>query len=283
MKTLSGAFQSHLDGGSAFLATLWRVTRVDGVIHRYTDHDNPLTVGGFVYESVAGYTRSAITSSADMAVDSLELKSVHQDATIAEDDLRANKYQGAEVLISLCVYTDLTITPVDLRIGWLGQITLADKEYTIELRGLSDRLQQTIGRLYGRDCDADLGDARCGVDLTLPIHNATGTAATVVSDNEFTDPARTETKWTAGKLTWTSGNNAGVSIEIKKADGAGTITLWQPMPKPIVIGDAYAIKAGCQKRRLEDCVALYNNAVNYRGFDTTPGNDYLTSQFPDQQ
>lgn len=283
MKTIPAAFQAHLDSGAAFLATLWKVTRVDGVIHRYTDHDQPLTVGGFVYESVAGYTRSAITSSADMAVDSLELQSIHQDATLSETDLRAHKYQGAEVLISLCVYTDLSIPPVDVRIGWLGQTTLGDKTYSLELRGLTDRLQQTIGRVYGRDCDADLGDSRCGVDLTLPEHNATGTVATVVSDSKFTDPARTETKWTAGTLTWTSGDNNGVRMEVKKADGAGNIELWQPMPKPIAVDDTYEIQAGCQKRRLEDCVAIYNNAPNFRGFDTTPGTDYLTGQYPDAQ
>lgn len=282
MKTIAAALQALLDTGVTTLATLWKVTRTDAVIAYFTDHDVDLIVGGNTYLAVSGYTRTAIASSADLAVDNLDLTSIQDDTTVSEGDLRSNKYQGAEVLISLCNYADVSVAPTILRRGWLGHTKINDNKYTLELRGLSDRLQQTIGRVYGRDCDADFGDARCGIDATAGAHNATGTVGTVTSDSVFYDAARIETKWTAGKLTWTSGNNNGVSIEVKTADGAGNITLWQSMPKAIVVGDTYSIRAGCQKRRIEDCVTLYANAVNFRGFDTIPGTDYLMN-YPDAQ
>lgn len=282
MKTIPGALQTLLDSGVVTLATLWKVTRVDSTVIGFTDHDVDIVLSGVTYQSATGYTRTAIQSTSNFSVDNLELDGIIAAGAVTEDDLRGHKYQGAEVTVSVCDYANLATAPVMLRRGWIGQITIKDGVYVAELRGLSDRLQQTIGRVYGRDCDADFGDARCGIDATAGAHNATGTVGTVTSDSVFYDAARTETKWTAGKLTWTSGNNNGVSIEVKKADGAGNITLWQAMPKAITVGDTYAIRAGCQKRRVEDCIALYSNAVNFRGFDTIPGTDYLAN-YPNAQ
>lgn len=282
MKTIPSAFQTHLDTGQTTLATLWKVTRTDGTVLGFTDHDSDLVVDSITYQAATGYTRTALQSTSDLAVDNLDLEGLISSGAVTEDDLRAGKYQGAEVLINLVNYNDIAAGTVILRRGWIGQITLRDGIYVAELRGLTDKLQQTIGRVYGRDCDADLGDARCGVNMSLPEHNETGTVATVTSDSAFYDAARTETKWTAGKLTWTSGDNNGVSVEVKKADGAGNIELWLAMPKAISIGDTYAIQAGCQKRRVEDCITLYNNAINFRGFDTIPGTDYLAN-YPNAQ
>ena len=282
MKTIPSAFQTHLDTGQTTLATLWKVTRTDGAVLGFTDHDSDLVVSAVTYTAATGYTRTALQSTSDLAVDNLDLEGLVSSGAVTEDDLRAGKYQGAEVLISLVNYNDIAAGTVILRRGWIGAITIKDGVYVAELRGLSDRLQQTIGRVYGRDCDADLGDARCGINLSLPEHNETGTVGTVTSDSSFYDAARTETKWTAGKLTWTSGDNNGVSVEVKKADGAGNIELWLAMPKAISIGDTYAIQAGCQKRRVEDCITLYNNAINFRGFDTIPGTDYLAN-YPNAQ
>lgn len=282
MKTIPSGLQAHLNTDTALLATLWKLTRTDATVLGFTDHDTDLTVSSVTYAAATGYIRTAIKSSSDLAVDSLDLQGLIDAAAISEDDLRKGLYQGAELVVSLCNYTNLADDVVVLRRGWIGQIMITDAGYTAELRGLSDRLQQTIGRIYGRDCGADFGDARCGIDATAGAHNATGTVGTVTSDSVFYDAARTETKWTAGKLTWTSGNNNGVSIEVKKADGAGNITLWQSMPKAIVVGDTYTIRAGCQMRRVQDCVTLYANAVNFRGFDTIPGTDYLMN-YPDAQ
>lgn len=282
MKTIPAALQTLLDSGVVTLATIWKVTRTDATVIGFTDHDADLTIDAVTYQSATGYTRTAIQSTANFSVDNLELDGLIAASAVNEDDLRGHKYQGAEVTVSVCDYANLSTAPVLLRRGWIGKISINDGVYSAELRGLSDRLQQTIGRVYARDCDADFGDARCGIDATAGAHNATGTVGTVTSDSVFYDAARTETKWTAGKLTWTSGNNNGVSIEVKKADGAGNIELWQAMPKAITAGDTYTIRAGCQKRRVEDCITLYNNAVNFRGFDTIPGVDYLAN-YPNAQ
>ena len=45
------------------------------------------------------------------------------------------------------------------------EVTISDGSFTCELRGLTQALQQTVGEVYTPDCRAELGDARCQVDL----------------------------------------------------------------------------------------------------------------------
>ncbi|MGE0294962.1 MAG: DUF2163 domain-containing protein, partial [Hyphomonadaceae bacterium] len=178
MKTVPAGLQSHLDTGVTTLATLWKVTRRDGTIMGFTDHDADLVVSGVTYAAATGYTRTAIKSSADFAVDNLDLEGIISSAAVTEQDLRAGLYYGAEVLVMACNYASIASGTVTLRRGWIGQITVRNGTYVAELRGLTDRLQQTIGRVYGRDCGADLGDTRCGVRIDPPTWQAS-TAYTV--------------------------------------------------------------------------------------------------------
>ena len=104
-----------------------------------------------------------------------------------------------------------------------------------------------------------------------------GTVTGVTDRHTFTDSSRTEQLWVGGKLTWITGDNAGVSSEIKAASAGGVVIMWAAMPKAIQVVDTYTISAGCQKRRIEDCVPVFDNAKNFRGADTIPGADYLIS------
>jgi hypothetical protein len=64
MKTLSTAFQAHLDEGTTTLASCWRITRSDRVVLGFTDHDRPLAFDGTVFEPESGFTASEIPSAA---------------------------------------------------------------------------------------------------------------------------------------------------------------------------------------------------------------------------
>lgn len=77
-----------------------------------------------------------------------------------------------------------------------------------------------------------------------------------------------------GLMTFTSGLNAGLSMEVKRYI-TGIIELQLPMPYPVAEGDTYSLVAGCGKRFNEDCKARYNNVVNFRGEPHIPGADQL--------
>ena len=83
------------------------------------------------------------------------------------------------------------------------------------------------------------------------------------------------TWFSAGRLTWTTGANAGLSIEIKQhrvESGHAVLSLWQAMPEPIAAGDAFTVSAGCDKR-LATCRDRFANSLNFRGFPHMPGID----------
>lgn len=45
MKTIPTALQAHYASGGTTLATLWKITRADGIVFGFTDHDAPIPFG----------------------------------------------------------------------------------------------------------------------------------------------------------------------------------------------------------------------------------------------
>ena len=82
--------------------------------------------------------------------------------------------------------------------------------------------------------------------------------------------------FTAGKLTFTGGANAGLAHggEDPPQERGVTFTLWQAMAQPIAAGDTFTVTAGCDKR-FATCRDRFANAVNFRGFPHIPGNDFV--------
>jgi uncharacterized phage protein (TIGR02218 family) len=163
--------------------------------------------------------------------------------------------------------------------GTLGEVRREGRTFTAEVRGLSDRLGQESGRLYTATCAADLGDGRCRINLANPAFEGAGIVVSPDATAAFTAGGLDgfgDGWFTAGKLTFTSGANTGLSVEVKSHRKAGAVrlVLWQAMAEPIVSGDAFRVTAGCDKR-FETCRARFNNGVNFRGFPHIPGNDFV--------
>ena len=58
MKTLPAGLQAHLDSGATTLAWCWRITRADGAVFGFTDHDRPLAFAGTDFEPDSGFNAS---------------------------------------------------------------------------------------------------------------------------------------------------------------------------------------------------------------------------------
>jgi hypothetical protein len=50
VKSLPPALQAHLEDGTATLSWCWRMTRSDGVVFGFTDHDRALEFNGTVFD-----------------------------------------------------------------------------------------------------------------------------------------------------------------------------------------------------------------------------------------
>jgi uncharacterized phage protein (TIGR02218 family) len=279
MKSLPAALQAHLDTGTTTLAWCWRIARNDGMKLGFTDHDRDLAFDGTVFEAATGFTASDITDALGLAVDNLEVSSALKSDRLNEDDLAAGLYDDAAVEIWRVNWAD-TGQRVLMRSGSLGEVRRSGASFAAEVRGLAHYLQQPKGRLYQSGCDADLGDARCGIDLDNAAFRGTGTVISASTPRLFTASglAAFAPGWfTRGLATFTSGANAGRSQEVKRHTLAGTdasIELWQPMAFPIGPTDTFTVTAGCDKQ-FGTCRSKFANTLNFRGFPHLPGPDYI--------
>ena len=63
----------------------------------------------------------------------------------------------------------------------------------------------------------------------------------------------------------------------------GEVTLGEPTPFPIQIGDTFRIRPDCRKRYAEDCIAVWNNGINFKGEPLIPVGDSASIQTPGGQ
>lgn len=280
MKILSPEFSAHIASGATTLCWCWRIERRDGTVLGFTDHDNSVTFEGTTYEAAAGFTASDITDGLGLSVDNLEVTGALSSATLTDDDLAAGRYDEARIAIYRVNWADAS-QRVLMRSGSIGEVRRTGASFTAELRGLAHYLQQPTGRLLQRTCDADLGDRRCGVDLSSSAFRGEGTIVTAISARRFKVAGihTFESRFfSRGLFAFTSGASAGLKIEVKshtKLRAAVEIELWRDAEGAPAIGDAFIVTAGCDKR-FETCKARFANTVNFRGFPSIPGNQFLT-------
>jgi uncharacterized phage protein (TIGR02218 family) len=281
MRTIDPGLAAHVAAGVTSLCRCWRLTLGDERVLGFTDHDRDVTFDGVTYEPESGFDASEETSATGFVIGGLEVLGALTSDRLSADDLAAGLYDGAEVAVFLVNWS----TPAErhlLRVGHLGEVTREDGAFRAEIRGLAAALDQPNGRVFRPACDADLGDQRCGVDLGDSAYRGEGTVVAASDRRRFTASGLADfaAGWfERGRLSWTSGANAGRAIEVRahrvSTDGA-LIELWQPMHFAIEAGDMFVVTAGCDKR-FETCKAKFANAVNFRGFPHMPGNDFALS------
>jgi uncharacterized phage protein (TIGR02218 family) len=194
-------------------------------------------------------------------------------ATLNEADLASGLYDDAAIEIWRVNWASPD-QRVLMRKGSLGEVKRGKTAFTCEVRGLAHRLNQPVGRVYGHSCDADLGDARCGKDISGSAFTATASVLAAVDRRRFTVTgldAYASGWFAGGRLVFTGGANAGRAMEVKRHT-PGAIELWQAMSETIAPGDAFTVSAGCDKQ-FATCKAKFANGVNFRGFPYMPGND----------
>lgn len=281
MRSVPAALQAKLDAGVTTLAHCWKIVRRDGAVLGFTDHDNDLVFGGVTYRAGTGFTGSEATSRFDLSVDGSEIAGAFDDAALNEHDLAGGRYDAAQIETWLVDWSDVPLRLLTAR-GTLGEVKREGQAFSVELRGLADALAQDSGRYYTGKCGADLGDARCKFNLGTAGFAGSGAVAALAGTSiVFVSglDAFPEGRFTAGRVTWTSGGNAGLAMEIKDhrltANGV-RLSLWQAMPEPIAEGDTFSITAGCDKQ-FATCRDVFGNSANFRGFPHIPGNDFVIS------
>lgn len=319
MRSVPSAWLSKLASGDLSLVTWWKISRRDGVVLRGTENTrdldivldpDPFNVTG-TYSARRGMTASNMRSTGDMSVDNLEARGALKADVVFDDisaeDLEAGLYDKAAVTFGRVDWKQPDAGVVIDARGWLGNITRdTDGNWRCEIRTLLQALSQVQGRSYGLLCDADLFDARCGLNKAL--HTTTGIVTSVTDQRAFEgvidvgSPPFPSGYFKFGWLEFTTGANAGYGREVAEDSAGGDlggIEVFEAFPKPIAEDDEFEISAGCNKelnilvemkgnsinpngpptiengRVTGDCAVKFSNAANHRGFVNKPGPDTM--------
>lgn len=276
------------------LASLWTITRSDGVALRLTNADRQLVMGGRTFDPDDALNATASSRTEGLEPHNRTIIGVVSAETVTLNELQAGVLRNAEVLEQV----------VDRRYPWAGPILqkryvvasvkFTDSRWEADLRTVAGRLQHSAGSLYGRICRFSLGDVKCGVNISQ-----FRTELLTVSDVSFPMNTRTIFEFTSagyvgsrdagfanfGYVTFLSGLNAGFSLEVQKEERSGsavTLTLLDHAPYDIDLGDAFRLTAGCD-RALGTCRDKFDNLRRFGGFPFMPGIDAAVQQSTEPQ
>ena len=278
MRKLSAGLAEHLASGTTTLCFCWRLTRKDGNVAGFTDHDRDLLFDGTIFAAESGLEAAQAESQLGLAVGGSEVSGVLNSPALSEPDLANGLYDAARVEMWRVNWSDPD-ERILLDIFTIGEIRRTPGAFQAELRGLAHLLDQERGRVYQSACNADLGDSRCTVEtgnpqfqVEVPIIQQLGTLQFVVASTGF------ETRWfNGGRIEFIDGTNAGSWQTIKQylsSPASATISLWNSVSNPVMAGDTVRITAGCDKS-FTTCRTKFENIENFRGFPHIPGADAL--------
>lgn len=258
-----------------------RIVPLNAPTVRLTHYPVDLTMSnGQVYASFQGYEFSGYEANASMAPGAIDLQGILGTAGISREAIASGVYDNARCYLFATSWAAPVEDEEQITASILGKTTLVDEKFVIEEMALIDVLNQSVGETYNARCQKTFGEANasrpirnCGVNLAAVT--VTGTLTAVTSRLVCRDSARTEAadRFAYGTIQFTTGANAGLSpIQVKRSELDGTLELFDAMPYPMAVGDAYSLAPGCRKR-IEDCRDKWANVPNFGGFTSIPTNN----------
>ncbi|WP_080378710.1 DUF2163 domain-containing protein [Burkholderia cenocepacia] len=192
MRSISTAMSAWLASDVLTWATCVQITRSDGSVWGFTDHDVDIVYGGLTYSSFNGFSGSAIEYGASLSTSNLEIDGLLFSAggAFSLSDIEGGVWSNAAVLIFGVNYADLTMGQINLVNGNLGNFTLLNGSWKVELRGVSQTFQQAKGDQFSSTCRANLGDSRCKINLAPLTVN--GSVTSVVNQLQWNDTSLTQ-------------------------------------------------------------------------------------------
>ncbi|MEP7456798.1 DUF2163 domain-containing protein [Phyllobacterium sp. SB3] len=269
MSGISVELESHLSGEITTHCFCWIIRRTDKVVFGFTDHDRTLLIDGVSCEPQTGLSASEAASALGLSVDTAEIEGALSSLAISDGDIERGAFDGASVetfLVNWAAPEQHTL----LRSSRIGTISRSGGRFVAELKSSSVDLDKIKGRRITRQCDAQLGDHRCGYNGAAQK----GTVVTVLSDREIVVKGLQppDGNWFRnGKLTLANGGMNVVLAHQPYGEGI-RLSLRDAAIPDIMVGDAFALTAGCDKS-FAQCKAKFGNVANFRGFPHLPGND----------
>lgn len=275
MRSLPPSLEAKWRAGATSLARGWRLVRQDGLVVAATEHDRDLQAGGTLFKAALSVIESPVEAELSLSPGHAALSGALSLAGVDADDIKLGLWDQARVEAYLIDWQEPNLS-VPLWSGFVQTIVCHGSRFELNIQTLEPAMNQMVGRIYARTCDARLGDGRCGVDLKAKAYSTSATIRSVSSDRALTLTSVQTVDLTAlraGMLRVTSGRAMGLARPILQAEqisGHVAIRLSQPMPLLPGVGDLVTLSFGCDKR-YETCRNRFGNGLNFRGVPTLPG------------
>jgi hypothetical protein len=195
-----------------------------------------------------------------------------------------NKAMGAKAaqynfrnkrIVTRLIFRDHLTSYLDAKVifdGYIQSIAFEQKKMIATCVPIIGSLNYETGWPYQIQCNAKFGNSYCGINKELAANKVTG-SVTALSGLLITDVinlTQADDYWNFGTITFTSGNNNGLSRKIIDFDSAtDTLTLDFALDYTTVVGDTFIVYRGCDKT-ITMCNDIYSDTANYRGFHTIP-------------
>ena len=277
--TLTAEMETAKNSQSMTLCQCVLITCKDGDQFGFANLDIPLTFDGVTYEPYDAIAPTAYSETNTLDANNGQLSTVFDSDRITEQDLFAGKFDNARVDR---FWVDWTNLPTDLGAEPLQFIPItfgnrlsrtdsSESGVTFDSTGRDYFLEQKIGDITTRSCQHEFCDAQCTLNIATYTYSFEVTA--IANSLTFTaDNTQANGLFDNGTIIFTTGANDGISQQVAIYNG-GNFELFQPLPYALTVGDEFDAIVGCPKT-LDFCVSQ-SNAVNFGGFPTVPGNDFL--------
>lgn len=285
MRSASAPLLAHLNAlragdAKTLVADLYTFTLRSGTILTYTNADVPITWNGYTYLADSVLVDGLkLKCAAGLDVDQQQVTILAREADTVGGvpflkALRSRVFDGCEIVRERTFLTAWDAAPLGAVILFKGRIGTIDKigRTTAEITVNSDLVLLDLEmprNIYTANCQHVLYDSGC----TL-VKESFGANGTVLGGS-----TRTIIGWSGGgpeysqgTVTFLTGANAGVMINIKKGyavSGSGAIELSYPLPNLPNAGDTFRAYQGCDHTKAT-CLSKFGNLVNFRGFPYIP-------------
>lgn len=279
-RTIPGPLAAALSASPRRAAECLVVEARDGTRARFTSWDRPLTIdlglGDGAETCAAGMTLSTLTLTAGLDASSFEVEGPLR-APITRVAVLGGRWRSARAWLVRVSPGVAGVAPI--MAGRVADYRVEGSRFVFEVRNAVAALNQVQGRVLSPYCDAQFGDARCGVARTpvactvVAVESALRFTASIAGDHP-------DAWFNLGAAAFTTGALAGVEMEVVGYDGdLAVVELFEPLPEAPQVGDALNLYRGCSKLMIADdpdvptCVS-YSNGANHRGFREVPGSRF---------
>jgi uncharacterized phage protein (TIGR02218 family) len=244
---------------------LLQIELANGTIYYYTDLDQDVVFETQVYKSALSFSISSVQVVIGTSTSSYSVNLSLDTSAIDRAIIEGGGLDAAPVTVLLVDYNALADGSVLLLKGVIDEIEYRDTIVaSIDISTLLSQNLQIFVEAFSSNCRADLGDARCKVNIDAL--KKSGVVSTVLNPQVFTsnltDP---NGAFDFGLVHFTSGQNNDIALEVGTyANASGTVTLQLIAPFTLVPGDTFTIYPGCDKTLLGGCTK-YMNWPNFRG------------------